>query len=117
MIRRPPRSTRTDTLFPYTTLFRSVRYIVQCQPCERYLGCSRPAIADSPASPLFLDFGSAYNSAVERGWSAYPLICPDCAADLARRVKEGSDAQALRDDTPAESDGAVRQPGKGTQRP
>src|SRR3546814_180088 len=26
MIRRPPRSTRTDTLFPYTTLFRS-RYV------------------------------------------------------------------------------------------
>src|SRR3546814_3617796 len=25
MIRRPPRSTRTDTLFPYTTLFRSKR--------------------------------------------------------------------------------------------
>src|SRR3546814_19203778 len=30
MIRRPPRSTRTDTLFPYTTLFRSraIRYVV-----------------------------------------------------------------------------------------
>src|SRR3546814_11048189 len=27
MIRRPPRSTRTDTLFPYTTLFRS-------RPCD-----------------------------------------------------------------------------------
>src|SRR3546814_3032926 len=27
MIRRPPRSTRTDTLFPYTTLFRSARSI------------------------------------------------------------------------------------------
>src|SRR3546814_984156 len=26
MIRRPPRSTRTDTLFPYTTLFRSSRW-------------------------------------------------------------------------------------------
>src|SRR3546814_14496045 len=25
MIRRPPRSTRTDTLFPYTTLFRSMK--------------------------------------------------------------------------------------------
>src|SRR3546814_12435782 len=25
MLRRPPRSTRTDTLFPYTTLFRSYR--------------------------------------------------------------------------------------------
>src|SRR3546814_8379540 len=28
MIRRPPRSTRTDTLFPYTTLFRSPAYVV-----------------------------------------------------------------------------------------
>src|SRR3546814_16437278 len=27
MIRRPPRSTRTDTLFPYTTLFRSIKRI------------------------------------------------------------------------------------------
>src|SRR3546814_10402552 len=27
MIRRPPRSTRTDTLFPYTTLFRSLERI------------------------------------------------------------------------------------------
>src|SRR3546814_3086823 len=27
MIRRPPRSTRTDTLFPYTTLFRSLLII------------------------------------------------------------------------------------------
>src|SRR3546814_5057357 len=26
MIRRPPRSTRTDTLFPYTTLFRSLQF-------------------------------------------------------------------------------------------
>src|SRR3546814_12346877 len=26
MVRRPPRSTRTDTLFPYTTLFRSVSF-------------------------------------------------------------------------------------------
>src|SRR3546814_15565876 len=28
MIRRPPRSTRTDTLFPYTTLFRSVGVVI-----------------------------------------------------------------------------------------
>src|SRR3546814_1171475 len=32
MIRRPPRSTRTDTLFPYTTLFRST------DPAGRLLG-------------------------------------------------------------------------------
>src|SRR3546814_5605353 len=32
MIRRPPRSTRTDTLFPYTTLFRSARYRRRADP-------------------------------------------------------------------------------------
>src|SRR3546814_7650420 len=32
MIRRPPRSTRTDTLFPYTTLFRSLRLCGRTQP-------------------------------------------------------------------------------------
>src|SRR3546814_10180334 len=38
MIRRPPRSTRTDTLFPYTTLFRSVQLF----------GFARPARAAAP---------------------------------------------------------------------
>src|SRR3546814_16350567 len=33
MTRRPPRSTRTDTLFPYTTLFRSPVH----QPADRHL--------------------------------------------------------------------------------
>src|SRR3546814_9525568 len=37
MIRRPPRSTRTDTLFPYTTLFRSV-----WRPIFRHLIVGRP---------------------------------------------------------------------------
>src|SRR3546814_9550753 len=32
MIRRPPRSTRTDTLFPYTTLFRSRRTVGRLDP-------------------------------------------------------------------------------------
>src|SRR3546814_18844640 len=32
MIRRPPRSTRTDTLFPYTTLFRSLNYRMAFTP-------------------------------------------------------------------------------------
>src|SRR3546814_4742562 len=32
MIRRPPRSTRTDTLFPYTTLFRSCSARGYCRP-------------------------------------------------------------------------------------
>src|SRR3546814_7384136 len=36
MIRRPPRSTRTDTLFPYTTLFRSL------VPAARHQGRGAP---------------------------------------------------------------------------
>src|SRR3546814_13947374 len=39
MIRRPPRSTRTDTLFPYTTLFRSGRVAVAEQAAD-YAGLS-----------------------------------------------------------------------------
>src|SRR3546814_8607796 len=44
MIRRPPRSTRTDTLFPYTTLFRS-KHTPSCQDawhnrCGRTSGLS-----------------------------------------------------------------------------
>src|SRR3546814_3679187 len=37
MIRRPPRSTRTDTLFPYTTLFRSPRQHHGIGPCDEPL--------------------------------------------------------------------------------
>src|SRR3546814_3681823 len=36
MIRRPPRSTRTDTLFPYTTLFRSTCFYEFCH-CIQHL--------------------------------------------------------------------------------
>src|SRR3546814_4498684 len=40
MIRRPPRSTRTDTLFPYTTLFRSnVGFL--CHAAPKSAQCSR----------------------------------------------------------------------------
>src|SRR3546814_3094638 len=35
MIRRPPRSTRTDTLFPYTTLLRSPSSAAPPSPCRR----------------------------------------------------------------------------------
>src|SRR3546814_12312005 len=36
MIRRPPRSTRTDTLFPYTTLFRSFKPRLVSDPNIKY---------------------------------------------------------------------------------
>src|SRR3546814_1211739 len=51
MIRRPPRSTRTDTLFPYTTLFRSPAQLeqglaAQKRAQEQSVGLQRPADLD-----------------------------------------------------------------------
>src|SRR3546814_2184102 len=45
MIRRPPRSTRTDTLFPYTTLFRSAQ--TEVPAVARLLDPAHPALAAS----------------------------------------------------------------------
>src|SRR3546814_4249336 len=47
MIRRPPRSTRTDTLFPYTTLFRSGLYHYAARPghVARDLSGVQPQVA------------------------------------------------------------------------
>src|SRR3546814_8217616 len=42
MIRRPPRSTRTDTLFPYTTLFRSCAACSRSPPAAIMLGAAGP---------------------------------------------------------------------------
>src|SRR3546814_20100205 len=47
MIRRPPRSTRTDTLFPYTTLFRSSELI--------HSGCHLPAGLPDPFDLALVD--------------------------------------------------------------
>src|SRR3546814_8759306 len=56
MIRRPPISTRADTLFPYTTLFRSARRAAGGGNCQRQGGgttrranCAGPGSAAEPA--------------------------------------------------------------------
>src|SRR3546814_9741430 len=59
MIRRPPRSTRTDTLFPYTTLFRSSRLRSTRTGRGDWSNRSRPyrtgsAIVKADADPLAL---------------------------------------------------------------
>src|SRR3546814_1244559 len=64
MIRRPPRSTRTDTLFPYTTLFRSLPLVrrrpasifsslrtIARRPCPRCRG-RRPPRSEEHTSEL-----------------------------------------------------------------
>src|SRR3546814_17916639 len=62
MIRRPPRSTRTDTLFPYTTLFRSVeagrqkaaQAIVDAPTVMLEAGIAVLAVGDEPVDQLDL---------------------------------------------------------------
>src|SRR3546814_1751513 len=60
MIRRPPRSTRTDTLFPYTTLFRSVCRAapagLSAGECLLQRGADRPGAAVLLLSPEGRDF-------------------------------------------------------------
>src|SRR3546814_10032340 len=63
MIRRPPRSTRTDTRFPYTTLFRSK----DRKSDDWYLG----SVTDEDARTLsislsFLDPGRTYRAEIYR---------------------------------------------------
>src|SRR3546814_11067530 len=61
MIRRPPRSTRTDTLFPYTTLFRS-QVAVQGVPQESEVllpdGQVQPQAGDGGRAGLHRCFGA-----------------------------------------------------------
>src|SRR3546814_3460638 len=45
MIRRPPRSTRTDTLFPYTTLFRSDDAIASISTLDSRLSLRRDGLS------------------------------------------------------------------------
>src|SRR3546814_1458635 len=56
MRRRPPRSTRTDTLFPYTTLFRSEPRLWRVsEQYRRGAGCRRQRVdrrADQDADPI-----------------------------------------------------------------
>src|SRR3546814_10285962 len=65
MIRRPPRSTRTDTLFPYTTLFRSA-------------GAGAAPGGDGRSAPggrRALDQGRARGIAVERDAGSAARCC------------------------------------------
>src|SRR3546814_2852001 len=50
MIRRPPRSTRTDTLFPYTTLFRSIAGRMFPDRAPRQHECNINALSEAGIS-------------------------------------------------------------------
>src|SRR3546814_14434290 len=65
MIRRPPRSTRTDTLFPYTTLFRSHGHEVLLT----YLRSHVEQIGSRPdgRKPVLIEIGSTRENVAGQG--------------------------------------------------
>src|SRR3546814_9318084 len=65
MIRRPPRSTRTDTLFPYTTLFRSVRQRIRMN-CPRVIGLEEIVIGQLPVAIELNDEMSVKDKVLQR---------------------------------------------------
>src|SRR3546814_13233448 len=81
MIRRPPRSTRTDTLFPYTTLFRS------SLPAAASPSLSVAAALEQFGTPLLVT--TADHALLRAEWLQYFLDhCPagrDVCVALARR--------------------------------
>src|SRR3546814_10049073 len=69
MIRRPPRSTRTDTLFPYTTLFRSARRRPQGDPMNRPAHLAR--FHDDDDDPFLGESGGDRFFNRELSWLAF----------------------------------------------
>src|SRR3546814_3336393 len=81
MIRRPPRSNRTDTLFPYTTLFRSKRLTPPGSGPARNL--SDTAVRDNGGKAIMgVD---PYPGAAKAGWMAGPGV-----ASVERRLDRGN---------------------------
>src|SRR3546814_17527326 len=92
MIRRPPRSTRIDTLFPYTTLFRSAR--------PQHAARAAPGPAQRPVGTgrAVMDFGLSQEQQM-LAESVTRLLRELCPLDEVRPVAEG--ASAVRAQTQA----------------
>src|SRR3546814_2774183 len=91
MIRRPPRSTRTDTLFPYTTLFRSRVRLLMASPAERSgRQVSRAIDALRRGQPVVIRDGKAAVTVL-----AVELAEDDTLAALDRSEEHTSELQSL----------------------
>src|SRR3546814_16801573 len=106
MIRRPPRSTRTDTLFPYTTLSRSRA----CRLCPRDVERCRACAAHPAAAPLGRAGAEAGRRlGVARGSGARdPTRSRGGERDADRRLHAGQSGRADRKSVGEGKSGSVR---------
>src|SRR3546814_5054847 len=118
MIRRPPRSTRTDTLFPYTTRFRSIRNALSVAATwdsdigavDDFLGCSEASTAArqptcfsnrSPTIDLFAagafvtSTGYTGGTSVYGGTSQAAPMAAACAVALSQAAPVATVAQRM----------------------
>src|SRR3546814_18088090 len=72
MIRRPPRSTRTDTLFPYTTRFRSIDIVTVL--AQDAIQAVREAVAEHLKSSPYLPRHVALSLAHDVATVAVPVL-------------------------------------------
>src|SRR3546814_16269000 len=97
MIRRPPRSTRTDTLFPYTTLFRS-QPCTYCEVVRRRCPAPRglwQLIAAAVTGSRATVSGGHRRRALLRGRHRLGFVEHDGHASHARRADQRGAVQAL----------------------
>src|SRR3546814_7411378 len=95
MIRRPPRSTRTDTLFPYPTLFRSPQFVSPALgPVGRQmflLGCIHAGLGAVWLSLIGIGSGAAAGWLARRAFARWL----DGIAGLFRSEEHTSELQSL----------------------
>src|SRR3546814_16040937 len=124
MIRRPPRSTRTDTLFPYTTLFRSHRplELVHEVVAGRDRNAADRRAGDDEAEGMDRvarvgrqdDVAGAGDGLGEVG---QPLLGAEPDEGLAHRVQLAADGRRVRSaERAARAGAAARGPGAGGAR-
>src|SRR3546814_16375839 len=88
MIRRPPRSTRTDTLFPYTTLFRSANKDKPVKGMTILWGLEQDGDEWNGGTVLDPAKGKTYKSKVELLEGGQKLGMSGCIAFICRRSEE-----------------------------
>src|SRR3546814_10469847 len=91
MIRRPPRSTRTDTLFPYTTLFRSAsRHFADCAPPLKRRVLNSRSTSRSSARPIIRGRSEEHTSELQSLMRiSYAVFC------LKKKNKQQLHSQAI----------------------
>src|SRR3546814_17045943 len=131
MIRRPPRSTRTDTLFPYTTLFRSgypladlafqlFAYWLPPELLNGICGIEDALGLPSEGEQLAL-YEAASGRSVGRAWPPYRIYILFSLAAIFQgiegRVRDGPKSNPLAQNTDSLTEQLGRSPGRDKEAP